>query len=137
MQVPAAEGLVGYVCLLHTFWGVLLMLWGRDIYATPISGLLLVLPHRALLGGALVVLSAWSLWVLLWSSWPYKARMVALLPQQGVLFISTLACLAAVLHQQYADGVTRHWAFILADQLSMILLMVLYSARLRSIYFTE
>ena len=47
-------------------------------------------------------------------------------PQQILLLLNSLSCLICIFRQEYSDGVTRPFAFILTDQLPFILLSIVH-----------
>ena len=55
---------------------------------------------------------------------PTTTGMLLLLPQQTILVISASGALRAAVQGHYADGVARPGAFILADQLPVVVLML-------------
>jgi hypothetical protein len=117
-----------FASLLHIGWAVLLVINPTAGQSTPVAIVIRVCggPYRSA-----AVLVACALVAMVF---PFKQHRVSatamaglLIPQQVILFMSAGAGIYAAANQRYADGVARGHEFILADQLPVILLALLYS----------
>lgn len=109
---------------LHFVWGVLLVLdpaAERITVLTPLADLYSPVVGLALL--AFAMLGFWSIT----RPVPSWHTLAALMPQQTVLIMSSSAALYYAVVGHYGDGVIRPHAFILADQVAMVLLTVAHS----------
>jgi hypothetical protein len=110
-------------------WGLLLLALPQQIGATPLAGLHLLVQRPwiegwmylgASLGTAAMFTRRFSPGVSAWLG----------IPQQGLLMLGAGGSLWAIYQQQFADGVPRHWAFILAGELPIIVTMVCHTGGL-------
>ena len=81
--------------------------------------------------GALCPLPLYARW-----RWSRVTISCWLLPQQILMLLSAISCVQAILLQQYADGVVRPFAFLLTDQLPMVLFAVIHTITLLRYYRT-
>lgn len=130
-----------YACLIHFGWAALFICCPISTGSTPVHIIAVVFGGRYRAAVVLVVAALSALFGM-----RYKAKrpeiagtgtVVALLPQQALLLMSSFAGILAVASEHYADGVVRVWPFILADQLPIILAGFLYSAVMLEIAFNE
>ena len=122
--------------LTHLVWGVTLILSEPATMATATSMLHRIIKHNVAEG--MIVFAAGCL--ALASMYRRKLDMIGfqlLLPQQFLLFVSAYASARAVWMQQYGDGVTRPFAFILTDQWAWILVAILHAVRVTEIHFGD
>lgn len=117
-----------YASLLHIAWGVLLMIDPAAAGATPVSIITKVCGGPWRTAFVLIVTSVAA------ATFPFvrgqisnAALSLMLIPQQALLLVSAGGGIYATVVQHYADGVIRPWAFILSDQLTVILTAVLYT----------
>ncbi len=126
--------IIGFACLLHLVWAVILLIDPRAANATPISIIC------ALTGNSRPIVITMFLLVAVLASLFLDLRIRArinltalsmcLIPQQIVLWCSAGAGIYATFTQHYADGVAKSWAHILTDQSPMILMALLYTVAL-------
>lgn len=113
------------VTLIHLGWAFLIFFWSDLIGATPLALLTAAVQSwtaiEAILISSVVLATAAPLFK------RSVTRVICFLPQQSVVTMSFSSSLIAVLSQQYADGVPRHFSFILADQLPILLGAVLHT----------
>lgn len=137
---PLGKYIITFASLLHVGWAVLIMIDARACKATPVSILYsLAQGDRVFLVAILFVVAGLALAFL-----DFRLRQqvhegilaMLLVPQQFVLWCSAGAGFVAVLHQQYADGVPRSWVHILADQLPVMLMALLYTVALLDVHAT-
>ena len=122
--------------LTHLVWGVTLILSEAATMATATSMMHKLVKNHVVEGA--IVFSAGCL--ALASMYRRKLDMTGfqmLLPQQFLLFVSAYASAQAVWRQQYGDGVTRPFAFILTDQWAWILVAILHAVRVTEIHFGD
>lgn len=117
--------IIWYAVLLHTFWGVLLLLSPAPYGATALHIYRMV--PRALMAALLFLASALAAWAVTRRR-ASMGTLAALLPQQTLLTLSALSALAAVIASHYADGVPRPRLFILADQAPALIVFLLHTA---------
>ncbi len=126
--------IVGYACLLHFLWAILIGIDSRAGNSTPLSILFILFGHnRALIISLLLLVSAMATAFLSFRArqiFNIRVLTVLLLPQQVILWMSAGGGIYATLIQHYADGVPRSWVHILADQLPVILAAFLYTTAL-------
>lgn len=130
-----------YACMIHVGWAVLFICCPVSAASTPVHIISLVFGGRY---RAAVVLFVAAMSALFGMRYKVKhpllagtGTIIALLPQQALLMMSSLAGIIAVWSNHYADGTVRIWSFILADQLPIILAGFLYSAVMFEIAFNE
>lgn len=117
--------IVWYAIVLHAAWGVMLLFNGDALGATATHYF-----HNC----NRFVVSAVFLTVAVLAAWSVTRKTVnmttllALLPQQLILMVSAWTACVAIWDSSYADGVIRPTLFILADQLPIILTMVIHTA---------
>lgn len=127
-KVALGKYIVLFASVLHIGWAALLMGRAETVGSTPIAVLSEVFGGRWRSAVVLLIVAGLAL------VFPFLKRgasnatlALLLLPQQVALFMSAGAGLWAAMKEQYADGVTRGWAFILSDQLPVILLSIMYT----------
>lgn len=135
-RVAVGKYVVLLASLLHLMWAGLLI---ADVGAggsTPVAILLRIFggPVRATVV-LVAVASAAMCFPFVRYRMSAKAMAAMLLPQQTVLLMSAGAGLWATSIGHYADGVIRPWGFILADQLPVILLALLYTVAVLEVAF--
>jgi hypothetical protein len=117
-----------FASLLHIGWAVLLIINPTAGSSTPVAIILRVFggPYRS---AAVLVACAVVAMIFPFKKHRVSAEAMAglLIPQQVLLFMSAGAGVYAAATQRYSDGVVRGHEFILADQLPVILLALLYS----------
>ena len=122
--------------LTHLVWGVALVLSEPAAMATATSEL-----HKAIdqhvVEGVLVFVAGVAALASMFRRSIDVLGFYLLLPQQFLLFISGYSSARAVWLQQYGDGVTRPFAFILVDQWAWILVAILHAVRVTEIHFGD
>jgi hypothetical protein len=96
--------IIWYAVLLHTVWGILLLL-----SPTPYGATALHVYHNLptnLMAAVFFLASALAAWAVTRRQ-PTLRTLTALLPQQALLTLSAYSAVAAVLAAHYADGVPR------------------------------
>lgn len=120
MVIPCAT-------LIHLGWAFLILFWNDLIGATPLA--LLTATARSWLALEAVLLSSVLFACISVFCSSSLIKLICLLPQQTIIGMSFISSLMAVITQQYADGVPRHFAFILADQLPILAGAVFHTYR--------
>lgn len=111
---------------LHVLWAAILIATDMELRTTPMSYLIRSFGQRSaaalLVCGALLGVMGirYPGWKGLWLS----------LPQNLLLFVAASAGIVSAIYGRYPDGVVRSGAFILTDQLPMILLAFLHAVSL-------
>lgn len=130
----AALYVIGLTSFMFAAWAVLLTWLPAALLATPVA------PVAALFGGPVTVTVVLLAAALLAQSaivfrrlpprrpLPAWLLLLALVPQQILLLVSAFGGIQAVVNGHYADGTVRPWQFIIADQLPVILLALIYTA---------
>jgi hypothetical protein len=113
--------------LLHIGWAVLLLVDEQAGGSTPLHILLGICGgrYRTAFVLALVAVAAMA-FPFVQTPISNVSVVLMLMPQQVLLLISSGAGIRAAAYGHYADGVARSGAFILADQMPMVLLSLLY-----------
>lgn len=108
----------------------MVLLWyGAPIPFTASIELARLVPNSAEQAAILVTVAGLALAATQWMPHRLKAlRLLCLLPQQIVLWLSALSIVAAIVAAQYGDGVLRPRPFIFLDQLPVLLLCLFYTA---------
>jgi hypothetical protein len=122
---PRSSWIIWYAILLHTLWGVLLLINQVPYGATAIhiyGGV-----PRYLMAALFFAASGLAVYGVT-RPHPTWQSLASLLPQQGLLTVSAYAAFVAVIISRYGDGVLRPRVFILADQAPVILTMILHTA---------
>lgn len=131
-QHALGKYIIAQASILHLIWAALLIIDKRSGNATPVAILFQLLQNDRLLVIFILVVVAALAGCFLDLRIRQKCNVghltLLLIPQQIVLCISAGAGITAAITQQYADGINRCWAHILADQLPVILMAVLYTA---------
>lgn len=129
---PRPVWIIWYAVALHALWGVLLLVDASAIGATPLS----VYEHlpRVVVAAGLLLAAALAGYGSTRPRGHTTLGILALLPQQGLLSVSALASVLAVVEGRYGDGVVRPRLFIMADQAPIILTMVLHTVAVVAVY---
>jgi hypothetical protein len=125
---PRPVWIIWYAVVLHALWGVLVLAHRSAEGATPLSAYR-PLP-RPVVGLALLAVAALAAYGIGRTRQHPTLSLLALMPQQGLLAVSTMASVVAVARGEYGDGVVRPRLFILADQAPIILTLVLHTIAL-------
>lgn len=130
-KIPLGKYIVLFAAALNLGWSALLFIDPDLGGATPLHILVMFFGGPIPTAIILVLAAASGLTYIRiravsqdWSEW----LPVLLLPQMVLLWMSAVAGILAVLSKHYADGTIRPWPFILADQLPVMLLALLYTA---------
>jgi hypothetical protein len=124
--------------VLHLMWAALLVVDSAAERSTPVHIVSLVFGGPTRTAVVLVVVATLAMiFPFLRHRVTNHALALMLIPQQMVLLLSAGNGIRATAISHYADGVGRPWAFILADQLPVILLAVLYSVAVLEAAFEE
>ena len=114
-----------YAAAIHMTWSVLLLISADAAFCTPIHSLALIVTNRVGLSAVLALASACAAFALLRR--PSRMTATLLLLQQALLVATAIGAIQAIAAQQYADGVPRPWAFIAADQIQSVLIMIAHT----------
>lgn len=128
-KVALGKYIVLFASVLHLGWAGILAFADGASGSTPVSAIEAVAGGEARAAFVLFVVAAMAMvfpFIKRPTASPYTLPLL-LLPQQTLLLLSAGAGLWAAIKEEYADGVLRGWEFILADQLGMILLAVMYT----------
>jgi hypothetical protein len=104
--------IVLYAIILHFVWAIALFFDTSPEFTTAISTLSVIFTRPALITTLFSV--AFSALMGLMNTFP--GSFFFLFPQQIILFISAGAAIRAMVLSQFADGVVRPRAFLIADQ---------------------
>ena len=116
--------IIWYAIVLHLAWAVMLLINGDALGATSTHYF-----HdwnRFAVSGFFFAVAGLAAWATTRKTMSMRT-LLALLPQQLILMISAYCAFMAVWHSSYGDGVIRPTLFILADQLPVILTMVVHT----------
>lgn len=116
------------VTIAYVIWGALLSVWGTDVQATPIMGLLKIFKGSDNLAVVLFLSVTASMASFFTRS--ALTKTMCLMPQQALITMVALSSLSAVLVGKYADGTVKPWQHILADQALVILVAVFHTIAL-------
>lgn len=110
--------MVAYAVILHLVWAVAILIDPQSVNATAVHAL-----HRLLHSPQNVALTAGLCSVLAGIGMATRMPWLALLliPQQILLMISAAGSFEAMWLSQYADGIFRARAFIIVDQVPVVL----------------
>ena len=117
-----------YVSVVQFVWGIILLIEGAQLNV-PLAGLLRVVGSERLLGLALIVASSAGV-IARWKRVPPVDMIIYVVPQQIFLILAVVAGFIAVIKGQYADGIVRSRAFILSDQLPLIVGGIIHTVAL-------
>ena len=124
--------------LTHYVWAVVLLIGGEPSgWCTSIAGSLRVFGSNHT---ALAVFYALSSTLVLWSMHRDRVDVLGFwlcIPQQVAMLMSAIGSSKAILYQQFADGVTRPWAFICNDQILYLLIGVFHTAAMLDVFAGE
>ena len=126
-----------YAVILHFSWGVLLLLDDSAGWATAVHSVLVWLGPSYATAAIMFVVAigaaaglhrrlAHSLW-----------GVGLMLPQQIVLITSAAGAIQAMALSSFADGVVRPAAFIIADQLPVVLVAIAHTVAIVSYHCTR
>ena len=130
----AALYVIGLTSLMFVAWSVLLIWLPAAVLATPVSPLASLFGSRALVIAVLLAAALLAQSAIVLHRFPQRRLIpawlliLALSPQQLLLLISAFGGIRAAVDGHYADGTVRPWQFIVADQLPVILLALIYTA---------
>jgi hypothetical protein len=119
---------------LHLLWGCLLIVNGEVLGATSLHAFA-DMPRQ--LTAAMLFIASGAAVVGVTRRERRLLGLTLLLPQQGILSISALSALLAVVSSRYGDGVARPWYFILADQAPVFITLVLHTIAVVQLHMTE
>jgi hypothetical protein len=126
--------IVLYASIKHAAWAALLLFWADAGDATPLHAVLMIPLPRMLL--VLFMLGASALALRVVYREPVSSQRAALLlaPQVLIVALAAFGSGEAIWSGHYADGVIRPRAFIAADQLHPLLLLLFHQVAFGS-YF--
>lgn len=118
--------MVLYASVYHMIWGVLIILYGRQLLFTASVSLTKLIPAYQLRGIILILVA-----VIAMSAGFFKGKILTqllmLLPQQTILLLSAFSVVSAIGAGHFGDGVPRPWEFILLDQLPILITAIMYT----------
>jgi hypothetical protein len=123
--------IIRLACFLHIGWAALICVDRRAGDSTPIAVLFNLLPNRFAVVLLLVTVAALAIRFLhrsIKNPASVNVKAFYLLPQQAVLLANAASGIYSTVTQHYADGIVRHWSFICADQLPIMLIATAYTA---------
>jgi len=127
-QVALGKYIILYACILHLMWAILLLINPMAGNATALAILLQIFGGPIRTAVILFVVAVTAMWFpFLRYTVSKRALAFMLIPQQLVMLMSAGNGIYAAAVGHFSDGVARAHEFILADQLSVILLALLYS----------
>ena len=114
-----------------TFWRGALLLYDSNAGATTSTGAMMKLAGNHYLAGLVFIVVA------LLAAYFMQSRKYAwlLLPLLIALIISSIEAIEAIGKSQFSDGVIRPWAFIAADQIPSVFIVVFYAAAIFEAYY--
>lgn len=116
-----------YGVSVHLLWGGLLLISPQPTMTTPL-GLFVGAPH--VLVATLMLAVAGIAVAGLRQRVPGLRSLAMLMPQQALLWLTAWSASRAVIASAYADGVLRSRTFIAADQMPIVLIVVIHTAAL-------
>lgn len=124
---PVGAPLLGvwFAIALHLLWAGLLLGSSAPRQTTGIWALSQLFPNRYGLALILLTVAACALGGLFRE--PSTGKILLLVPQQIVLGISAAGAVRAMVLGEFADGVQRHHAFLIADQAPVVLALLVHS----------
>jgi len=114
-----------YVTALHLCWATLILVSPATEATTPLQALVNLFGEGRILSAMFLVGAAFATVGAYYPS--TLVGVMCMLPQQALLVIAASGAAEAVVRGSYPDGVIRPWIFILADQVSLILLAPAYT----------
>jgi hypothetical protein len=130
--------IIWFAVLLHLIQGSALIYDPSAGNTTSTHALVQYVSSNYFAGGIMVVVATMAAIELIWFQKSYKLNyLILLLPQQLILFLATGGAIKAMWLSQFADGVVRDRAFIIADQSSIVLAAVFHTAAIIEIYAPE
>lgn len=124
---PLGKYIILAASFLHYIWASLLLVDYRAGGSTPVHIIDEVCGGRFRAAFVLAVFATSAILFPFVSQVGKRTFAVMLVPQQTLLLLSAGSGLSSVINEQYADGVLRGWAFILSDQLPVIIFALLYT----------
>jgi len=124
--------IVWYMILVHLAWGLTTLMDAEGMGATPVASIARFFGHNHTLTGLVLIASSCCAMgaIISGGDRPTIWQAVLFLPQQWLTGMTALGALHAVIHQAYADGVQRPWAFIFNDQFPAMAAMLVYTIAL-------
>lgn len=110
--------MIGFSILLHLVWAATILVDDSAVGATALSALHRYVQDPRYLSG-LIASAAFLAFGALWTKRPWIVLL--LIPQQILLCMSAAGAIEAMWLSQFADGVFRPRAFIIADQCYCVL----------------
>ncbi len=120
--------MVLYAILLHTIWGINILIEPSSSMITATS-FLKEMVHSTVIVGLLYLIVSISASFTLFGK-PKKWKMFLALPQQALLIQSAMGAIRCMINGHFADGVARPIPFIIADQSPIIIAMLLHTIAL-------
>ena len=114
-----------YAILLHTIWGIVLLISADPLHVTAISGIVTLGFVSAPSAGVLFLFVAFLAYIGIVA--PKPAGFFFLLPQQLVLTCAAFGALESIIAGSFADGVIRSTPFLMADQSPAVLIALLHT----------
>lgn len=111
---------------LHGLWAVILFAANHELRTTPMSYLIGAFGQKV----SAVILVVGAVLAFYGIRHPGWKGLAFSLPQNLLLFVAASSGIVSALYGRYPDGVVRSSAFILTDQLPMILMAFLHAASL-------
>lgn len=117
-----------YAVSLHILWGISIIFEPSASKITATAFLSEMFNSNLLIGTIYIIIGILASFSLFGR--PKKWKLIMALFQQALLIQSSFSALKCMIYGQFPDGVVRPTLFILADQSSIILAMILHSVAL-------
>ena len=119
--------IVWFAIILHLCWGGMILVDRATLNTTPIHTISQVFDGWEYIVIVLFVVAGAAIAGMMLPKIGPTIRLALMLPQQGLLVITAVGALTAMIGGHYADGVPRSHLFIAADQLPAVLVAVLHT----------
>lgn len=116
---------------MHYVWAIILLTDPRVIHVTALTPAANFNPR--LVGLLLLFIAHFGVWALTQPRLSWKT-LFALLPQQMVLLMSSIAAVFFAVAGHYGDGVARPHGFIMADQALIVLMTMMHTVVLVAVH---
>lgn len=126
--------IVCYATIMHLLWGVLLLIDPTAFNVTAINVFSSIGLNLYFTSALFLLIGSLASFAVYWNIYYIPHSICWVLPQQTILSISAVGALQAMILSRFADGVIRSRVFIIADQMPIILIAVLYGIALVQIY---
>lgn len=119
--------IIYFAIVVHLIWGIVLLFNKNPIHTSTLSDLYKIISNHYTLGLLLIIFALLAFWGLRIKSSSIVTNIIPFLPQQFIILVSAITAITAIVKGQYADGVVRPFSFIFTDQLSALVIAVMYT----------